>query len=99
MTFRDKPRAEAMTAGCKFYIGSVCNADPSHGNIRYTTNASCVQCVRISNGPEAKRERARKRDPKVVLKSDPTGYHRPVFVLGDPISVNIWLKMPVWKAA
>jgi hypothetical protein len=70
-----KPFAEAATAGDKLYLGRQCEK-VGHGAVRYTASRQCVDCCT-----------ARDKQRRVRLKAEytqPDGFTRRVFVLGDP---------------
>jgi hypothetical protein len=70
-----KPFTEAAAAGHKLYIGRQCEKT-GHGDVRYTASRQCVDCCT-----------ARDKQRRARIKSEytqPDGFTRRVFVLGDP---------------
>ncbi len=67
--------ASAAAAGDRLYLGGECEK-PGHGRIRYVSGRTCRECCR------EKGVRRRLRDQS--SRTDPCGFSRRVFVLGDP---------------
>ncbi|TKI04807.1 hypothetical protein [Martelella alba] len=65
----------AVAAGDKFYIGTECDR-PGHGRVRYVNGRMCLACCK----DKARRRRLQDQSSR----TDPDGFNRRVFILGDP---------------
>ena len=61
----------ARTKGEKIYFGATCKKNPEHGNKRYLSEGSCVECAKIrgQNSNNKRNKRLRERTGKVELGS------------------------------
>ncbi len=68
--------AAAVVAGDKLFVGVECRK-PGHGRVRYVNGRTCLACSKEN----AARRRLRRDQSS---RTDPGGFGRRVFVLGDP---------------